>query len=208
MCYATKRKIADCVKRLMRRKEIARITIGDVMVETGMSRQSFYYHFHDIYDVLEWIEVNDFQLPLSGKDYDSMETWVLDVLRVLGKERFFFEKIVDEIPWPGIVSYMKKPMEEQMEKLFAGGNAALMQNEPDQWRSCIDYFATSFCYYLLDEVSHRKKLSEQKAVSQLHFCVKMLQGLSCALQREENEYSRGVHKVEMPMGTRHRMVAM
>lgn len=48
MCYATKRKIADCVKVLMRHKEISKITIQDVMDETHMSRQSFYYYFKDL----------------------------------------------------------------------------------------------------------------------------------------------------------------
>ena len=31
MCYTTKRKIADCVKHLMRKKEIRKITIQDIM---------------------------------------------------------------------------------------------------------------------------------------------------------------------------------
>ena len=60
MCYATKRKIADCVKQLMKKKEIRKITIQDIMDATNMSRQSFYYHFKDIYDVLEWVARYDF----------------------------------------------------------------------------------------------------------------------------------------------------
>ena len=28
MCYSTKKKIADCVRQLMKRKEISKITIG------------------------------------------------------------------------------------------------------------------------------------------------------------------------------------
>ena len=44
------------------------------MEATGMSRQSFYYHFKDIYDVLEWIGCNDFKDQLQGQ-YDSMEKW-------------------------------------------------------------------------------------------------------------------------------------
>ena len=55
MCYSTKKKIADCVRQLMKRKEISKITIGDIMEATGMSRQSFYYHFKDIPDVVEFI---------------------------------------------------------------------------------------------------------------------------------------------------------
>ena len=61
MCYATKKKIADCVKTLVRKKEISKITIQDIMDETHMSRQSFYYHFKDIYDVIRWIGMNDFE---------------------------------------------------------------------------------------------------------------------------------------------------
>lgn len=175
------------------------------MEETRMSRQSFYYHFHDIYEVLEWIEINDFQIPLSGKDYDSLEAWVLDVLRVLGQERFFFEKMVDEVPWPGIVEYMKKPVEEQLEKFFARGNTVLMQSEPEQWRHCMDFFAASFCYYLLDEVSHRRKLSEQNVVGQLYFGVKMLQGFSGGMQQEGEEYFRGAQRGNMSMAARYRV---
>ena len=92
MCYSTKKKIADCVRQLMKRKEISKITIGDIMEATGMSRQSFYYHFKDIYDVLEWIGCNDFKDQLQGQ-YDSMEKWACDLMEVLQRERSFYEKL-------------------------------------------------------------------------------------------------------------------
>lgn len=72
MCYATKMKIAECVKELIRKKEISKIRIGDVMNETGMSCQSFYYHFQDIYEVMEWIGCTDFMEQLEGESYNSM----------------------------------------------------------------------------------------------------------------------------------------
>lgn len=88
MCYSTKKKIADCVRQLMKRKEISKITIGDIMEATGMSRQSFYYHFKDIYDVLEWTGCNDFKDQLQGQ-YVSMEKWACDLMEVLQRERSF-----------------------------------------------------------------------------------------------------------------------
>ena len=48
MCCNTKEKIALAVKELMRQKSIRKITVQDIMEETGMKRQSFYYHFQDI----------------------------------------------------------------------------------------------------------------------------------------------------------------
>ena len=49
MCCNTKEKIALAVKELMRQKSIRKITVQDIMEETGMKRQSFYYHFQDLY---------------------------------------------------------------------------------------------------------------------------------------------------------------
>ena len=97
MCYSTKKKIADCVRQLMKRKEISKITIGDIMEATGMSRQSFYYHFKDIYDVLEWIGCNDFKDQLQGQ-YDSMEKWACDLMEVLQRagER---ARVADDRAW-------------------------------------------------------------------------------------------------------------
>ena len=54
MCCNTKEKIALAVKELMRQKSIRKITVQDIMEETGMKRQSFYYHFQDLMDVVEW----------------------------------------------------------------------------------------------------------------------------------------------------------
>ena len=80
MCYSTKKKIADCVRQLMKRKEISKITIGDIMEATGMSRQSFYYHFKDIYDLVEWSCLEDATRALAGKK--TYSTWIEGLLQI------------------------------------------------------------------------------------------------------------------------------
>lgn len=51
----TKQVLAYSVKRLMRRRPLSKITVGDICEECGMNRKSFYYHFHDKYDLINWI---------------------------------------------------------------------------------------------------------------------------------------------------------
>ena len=48
----TKQTIIDCTLRLAERKSLNRITVRDITTECGITRNTFYYHFHDIYDVL------------------------------------------------------------------------------------------------------------------------------------------------------------
>lgn len=46
--------IADAFLKLSKEKNIDKITVKDIVDECGISRQSFYYHFQDILEVIEW----------------------------------------------------------------------------------------------------------------------------------------------------------
>ena len=56
---STKSALADAMKKLMVCKSFAKISISDLCEECGLNRKSFYYHFKDIYDLLEWIFTNE-----------------------------------------------------------------------------------------------------------------------------------------------------
>lgn len=51
----TKYALADALKEVLKRKTLDKITISDLTNECGVNRQTFYYHFHDIYDLIEWM---------------------------------------------------------------------------------------------------------------------------------------------------------
>ena len=148
MCYATKRKIADCVKQLMRKKEIRKITIQDIMDATSMSRQSFYYHFKDIYDVLEWIERTDFAERIVCEGNQTIEEWTLHLFHVLDEERHFFERVVKEIEWPKLLPVISAPIQEQMKNILirydrAGSSEADLD-------FCVRFVTNAYCYILMD----------------------------------------------------------
>lgn len=49
-----KKNIADTFVQMIRRGNIDKITVKALIEECHISRQTFYYHFQDIMDVLEW----------------------------------------------------------------------------------------------------------------------------------------------------------
>lgn len=49
----TKRKIMETFAALAERKSLDKITVKDMVETCGISRQTFYYHFQDIIDVIE-----------------------------------------------------------------------------------------------------------------------------------------------------------
>lgn len=57
----SKKKIAKAFKELLATKEFEKISIRDIMDLADMRRQTFYKHFLDKYDLLEWIFKNELQ---------------------------------------------------------------------------------------------------------------------------------------------------
>lgn len=50
----TKQLIAKTLHELLEKNSIEQITVKKIVEECGINRQTFYYHFCDIYDLIEW----------------------------------------------------------------------------------------------------------------------------------------------------------
>lgn len=51
----TKKALAEALKQLMEEMPFAKISVADICEQCDMNRKSFYYHFKDKYDLLNWI---------------------------------------------------------------------------------------------------------------------------------------------------------
>lgn len=54
LAQATKKALAAALKELLGQKPFHKITISDITEQCGVNRMTFYYHFHDIYDLAQW----------------------------------------------------------------------------------------------------------------------------------------------------------
>ncbi len=59
----TKKALAAALKELMNEMPFSKITIADICDQCGMNRKSFYYHFKDKYDLVNWIFESEFLIP-------------------------------------------------------------------------------------------------------------------------------------------------
>ncbi len=89
----TKKAFAEAIKYLLTKKPLTKISVKDITEYCNISRNTFYYHFRDKYELINWIfyteilaEVNDFNDP--SKWLDSFT----NVCRYLHKNRSFYMK--------------------------------------------------------------------------------------------------------------------
>ena len=80
----TKRALEASLKKLLLEKPLNKITINDITEDCGVNRMTFYYHFKDIYDLVDWILAEDAAKAMEGRR--GFETWneaYLDILHQL-----------------------------------------------------------------------------------------------------------------------------
>ena len=66
MSQITKRALAASLKKLLAQKPLSKITIADITEDCGINRMTFYYHFQDIYDLIDWICQEEGGGPFRG----------------------------------------------------------------------------------------------------------------------------------------------
>ena len=79
----TKKALANSLKELMNEKAFEKINVGDICEKCDMNRKSFYYHFKDKYDLVNWIFDTEFITVAHIKNYE-------DVWDLLGAMSVFF----------------------------------------------------------------------------------------------------------------------
>lgn len=78
MALTTKEALGAALRQMMTVKPIDKITVKDVVEICGVNRQTFYYHFDDVYDLLEWVFEDDANRVLPRKVV--YEHWREDVM--------------------------------------------------------------------------------------------------------------------------------
>ena len=90
MPNTTKAALEESLKRLLLKKPLDKITITDITTDCGISRMAFYYHFKDIYDLVEWSCVEDGTKALQGKK--TSESWTKGLTQI-------FETVLENKPF-------------------------------------------------------------------------------------------------------------
>ena len=90
MANGTKDALAAALKQTMAVKPIGKITVKDLVEICGVNRQTFYYHFDDVYDLLEWVFEEDANRVLPHQVvYDHWREDVLSFMKYLQENGSF-----------------------------------------------------------------------------------------------------------------------
>ena len=93
----TKRALAEALKQLMEELPFSKISVADICEQCDMNRKSFYYHFKDHYDLLNWILDTEFlgTALKSGEPTKTSIDRLYDLFVYLYENRTFVRKALE-----------------------------------------------------------------------------------------------------------------
>ncbi len=87
--------LAESLKAMACAKPIDKITIKEITDKAGVIRPTFYNHFQDKYELLEWITVNELFAPADPLFANGMlKEGVTFMLTTMEKEKEFYKRAV------------------------------------------------------------------------------------------------------------------
>ena len=171
MSQMTKREIKRAYKRLLLTQPVNKITISDIADECGINRMTFYYHFKDIFELIEWSCVYDIENVISEKRLN--EAWQSEFLRI-------FEAFLENKEW--ILKLEKSSSRGYIEKLLydfmydlvmnvVEKHSIGMQVDVEDKQFLGHFFKHAFCGILADWITEGMVKDPQQIIARLGIVV-------------------------------------
>ena len=87
----TKKALASSIKQLMETIPLSKISIQRIVDNCGLKRQTFYYHFKDKFDIVNWIYFTEVTESICDcKHYNNWTDGMFRALSYLEKNKSFY----------------------------------------------------------------------------------------------------------------------
>ena len=133
MSQVTKRALEQSLKNLLLQKPLTKITIGDIAADCGINRMTFYYHFKDIYDLVEWSCLEDARKALEEKKtYDTWQQGFLQIFEAVQANKPFIMNVYRCIHREQIEKYLEPLVDSLLMGVIEEESAGMTVREDDK----------------------------------------------------------------------------
>ena len=144
----TKMALADSLKRLMAEKIFSKIRVDDIVNGCGLRRQSFYYHFKDKYDLMNWIYYTETARFMAS--YDTLEHWtdgLKDLCYYMQQNKTFYKNALNTTGQNSFPEYL----DNYISTVSISAIESMLDTEYDRekWDFIVSFFSTAFVAFIV-----------------------------------------------------------
>jgi probable dihydroxyacetone kinase regulator len=181
MSQTTKKALAMSFKKLLEKKSLDSITVVDITEDCEVNRQTFYYHFRDIYDLIDWIYTCEASKALGGKK--TSDSWQQGFLQI-------FQYVLDNKTFvlgtyhSSSLEHLRQYLYNETYNLLAGvveEKAAGLRIRDDDKEFIANFYKYAFVGLMLDWIG--KGMMEKPEVIIDHLTTLIQGDIAIALER-------------------------
>ena len=171
MSQVTKRALEASLKNLLLQKPLSKITISDITEDCGINRMTFYYHFKDIYDLVEWSCLEDASRALAGnKTYETWQQGFLQLFKAVQDNKPFIMNVYHSVSREQVENYLYKVTYDLLEGVVEEQAQGMSVRDEDK-----AFIATVYKYafvgLMLDWIKNDMKGDPQLLVDRLELVI-------------------------------------
>ena len=167
MSDITKRALEASLKKMLLKKPVTKITINDITEDCGVNRATFYYHFRDIYDLVEWSCEEDSRRAVNGNTtYDTWEQGFLNIFHAVEENKPFILNVYHHVSQEQIIQYLYRVVYQLIINVVEECAQGMCVREDDKI-FIADFYKFAFVGMMLDWIRQDMKPSPEKMISRL-----------------------------------------
>lgn len=180
MSQVTKRALEQSLKNLLLKKPLTKITINDIADDCGINRMTFYYHFKDIYDLVEWACLEDAKRALEEKKtYETWQQGLLQIFEAVQENKPFILNVYRCVHGEQVEKYLQ-PLVDQLLLDVINEEVGEMKVRDEDKQFIAQIYSYIFIGLMLDWIKDDMREDPQQIVDRLAKLIKgsMSEGLS------------------------------
>lgn len=171
MSQITKRALEESLKKMLLKKPVNKITISDITEDCGINRMTFYYHFKDIYDLVEWSCVEDAARALDGKKtYDTWQQGFQQIFQAVLENKPFVQNVYQSVNREQVETYLYSLTHNLLIGVIEE-KAVGMQVRDEDKEFIADFFKFAFVGLMLDWIRNGMKKDPQQIIDRLSILI-------------------------------------
>lgn len=163
----TKEALAASLRKQMEKKSLSKITVSDIVADTGVNRKTFYYHFEDIFALVKWmLEQETIEVV---KHYDLLADFpevVTFIIEYVQQNRHILNCAYDAMGRDGLMRFFYDDTIHIVRKAIDAEESSLgIETDPDYKDFLCDFYTEAIAGILLSGFRDRhQKVDTEKLV--------------------------------------------
>lgn len=143
MEFSDKKKlISSAYLNLLKKKDADKITVKDVIIECGISRQTFYYHFQDVRDVIEYVLSGILaEMVKTCTNIDNPKDAIHYIMETVIEKRKLIRKLEETSRHLEVEKYVVKKIRDAMFNVLEKKRPEQLEMKRSDLDVALDFFA-------------------------------------------------------------------